>query len=350
MLVKDFNTLILFGQKYDKTQLLAMAQNQASFEEWEVDFWTFIVQWFNDQSHIIVKSSGSTGRPKEISISKQKMLHSAASTCKYLKIKTKHKALLCMSSKHIGGMMMIVRAIYAQLDLHFVKPSANPLQELDTPIDFIALVPYQAHKVLEGSPKKLQAISNIIIGGGKVDYALEQKLITNKIKAWSTFGMTETISHIALKEIGKSDYYNCLPGIEISISQKGTLVIHAPNILDAELHTNDLIEFVAKDKFRWLGRLDFAIEIGGLKFIPEVLEEKIASKLSNPFLISSVPHPTLGQELILIIEGNKEMAIPVDIFSTLHKYEIPKRIFFLDKLSYTTSGKIDRNKTKERIE
>lgn len=347
--MKDFNRLTLFGQEYTKDALLLESESSSNRASWENHFWSFIRQWLDEENHIIVESSGSTGKPKKIKILKSKMLASAESTCKYLKIKAKDKALLCMSANHIGGMMMIVRAFYQRLDLYLIAPQANPLFEFKTTIDFIALVPYQVKMILEANPQKLQGIEKIIIGGGIVDAGLEKRLIEERIEAYSTFGMTETISHIALKRIAKEDYYTCLPNIQISKSDRGTLIIHAPKILDEALETNDLVEILDSDKFRWLGRLDFAIESGGLKVIPEILEKQLASCLKENYIISSLPHATLNQIIVLLIESDHTLEIAENIFESFGKYEIPKQIIFLPKFAYTKSGKIDRIKTREMI-
>lgn len=346
--MKDFNNLCLNGKIYSKQELLEQTVNDTGQAIEHLDFWLFISQWFNEKAYIEVSSSGSTDKAKIIQIPKKKMIASAAMTCQFFNLKKGASALLCLSAKHIGGMMMIVRAMHAEFNLLITTASANPLKTLHEKIDFIALVPYQAKTILKENPESLASIANIIIGGGKIDYELQQALLENQLTAYSTFGMTETISHIALQKIGSETYYTCLDGIHVEQSSRGTLIVNAPILLDEALETNDLITLVSSKKFKWLGRTDFAIESGGLKFIPEQIEQKLEAKIQERFIISSRPHPLLNNELILLIEGTERVLDPT-IFAGLEKYEKPKKVYFISKFAETATGKINRIQSQKLI-
>ena len=339
--MKDFNNIKVNGRLWRIEAYLEEAKNKDALADWESDFLSFLEQWTNTESFISVRSSGSTGKAKNIQISKKRMLASAAMTCQFFKLKPEDTALLCLSTKHIGGMMMVLRAIYAGLNLIPREANANPLQHLKEQIDFIAIVPYQAKSILSENPSALENIAHIIIGGGKVDYALQEALKQANVKAFSTFGMTETISHFALQEITKDDSYTCLPGIKIAQSTEGTLIVDAPELLDKAITTNDLIELISAKQFRWLGRKDFAIESGGLKFIPEQIEKRLESKIPERFIITSRSHEQLNNEIILLIEGEQRTLDP-KIFEGLSKYEKPKAIVFVPALIEVANGKIDR--------
>lgn len=344
MNVKDFNILYLDGNKLDLFSPNLNLKNNTL----DKNVVLFINQWINNKNYILVETSGSTGKPKTIRIEKEFMLESAKMTCEYFKLKEKDNALLCMSAKHIGGIMMIVRAIYAKMNLIVVEPSSNPLKSIDTPIDFAAMVPYQISKTLEQDTEKLQKVKNLIIGGGTINYALEQKIIKNHINAFHTFGMTETISHIALRDIQKGKIFHCLQDISVAKNKDNSLVINAPNIGQLHLETNDIVELIDAHSFIWKGRKDFAIESGGIKIHPEIIEQKLAPFISNRFLVSSLPDDNFNNKLILIVEG-KKVNLPKQIFKVLGKYEQPKAIFFIDKFVATESGKINRIKTTKLI-
>ncbi|MEZ4916978.1 MAG: AMP-binding protein [Chitinophagales bacterium] len=344
MNVKDFNILYLNGNKLELFSSNFNLKNNTL----DKNVVLFINQWINSKNYVIVETSGSTGKPKSIKILKQYMLESAKMTCQYFSLQEKDNVLLCMSAKHIGGMMMIVRAIYAKMNLIVVSPSANPLKDIDTPIDFLAMVPYQVNKTLEQNTEKLQKVKKLIIGGGTINYSLEQKIIKHQISAFHTFGMTETISHIAIRNIQKGKIFHCLQGISVAKNKDNSLVINAPTIGQAHLETNDIIELIDAHSFIWKGRKDFAIESGGVKMHPEMIEQKLASFISNRFLVSSLPDDNFNNKLILIIEG-KKVNLPKQIFNALDKYEQPKEVFFIDKFVETESGKINRFKTTELI-
>jgi len=343
--MKDFNNLSIGGKLYSKNELLELSANMDEKPNWSLDFCLFIQQWLNDSVSIKVNTSGSTGKAKSIEISKAKMLVSAAMTCDFFNLRKGDTALLCLSPKHIGGMMMIVRALYAKLNLILKLPNANPLEDVNDKINFIALVPYQVKTILDQNPEKLAKIPHVIIGGGQLDFALQQSLQHHQVESYSTFGMTETISHIALQKIGSEGQYTCLDGIHVERSSRGTITVHAPSLMEEPLETNDLIELISSKQFKWLGRTDFAIESGGLKFIPEAIERKLESKIQGRFIISSRPHLKLNNELIIIIEGEQSF-LDAHLFDSLGKYEQPRAVFFVKALAETANGKIDRIKSR----
>lgn len=343
MNVKDFNILNLNGKKID----LYAPNINLKLGGLSIDVVMFINQWINNKNYINVETSGSTGKPKSIKILKEHMLESAKMTCSYFNLHENHNALLCLSAKHIGGIMMIVRAIFSKMNLIIVNPNANPLKNTRIPIDFVAMVPYQVSKTIDKNLDKLQKVKNLLIGGGTINYSLEKKLKLNKINAFHTFGMTETISHIAIRDILEGNIFNCLEGINISKNENECLIIEAPKIGQRKLQTNDIIEQINSKSFIWKGRKDFAIESGGLKMHPEIIEQKLAPFINKRFIVSALPDINLNNKLILIIEG--KINIPKQLFDVLDKYEQPKEVFFITKFIETESGKINRLKTTELI-
>lgn len=346
--MKDFNILKIEGEILNKKSLETQSKLFIAMDNWKGDFWRFIAQWINDENFILVNTSGSTSAPKSIKILKEKMLESAAMTCSFFNLKKDDTALLCLSAKHIGGMMMIVRSIYAQLNLITTEPKANPLININKSIDFTAMVPYQAQTCLNESSEKTKAIKNIIIGGGKVSYDLQQLIQLNQINAYSTFGMTETISHIALQKIGYEDYYTCLNNIEVEKSEENTLIINAPNLLSEKLTTNDIVELKNNKQFIWLGRKDFAIETGGVKVLPELIEKKLEPHINSRFIISYITSSKFNNEVVLLIESN-EYKFDETIFKDLNKFEKPKKILFIKQFIKTENGKIKREATRGLI-
>jgi O-succinylbenzoic acid--CoA ligase len=258
--------------------------------------------------------------------------------------------------------MMIVRALAGNMQLVVVEPSGNPFKEIrEIPSSyFIAIVPYQAYHILEensgfpGTPKA------VLIGGGNTDHKLIQKILTTNTPTYHSFGMTETVSHIALKRLDgvTAPDYKVLEGIEISLDNRGCLVIDAPDLNDNTLITNDLIEITGHNTFKWLGRYDLAINSGGIKIHPEQVEEKIEQLFSNlnidnNFFISSIPDDKLGEKVVLIME-NVETSLDIKtvlsyLSDNLPEYHCPKEILFLPEFEYTDTGKINRLKTRTQI-
>ncbi len=305
------------------------------------DMETFLKQWFDNRDHVIVKTSGSTGKPKDIRLKKMHMVNSAKATGKYFGLPERTTALLCMPVQYIAGKMMLVRAMILGWWLDVIEAGSNPLLGIDKEYDFSAMVPLQLFNSLD----KISRIKKLIVGGGVVSHELEVKLQDVQTQIYATYGMTESITHIAIKALNtsrKSEFYTTLPGVKISNDSRGCLVIHAPDIAEVELVTNDLAEVKSEYEFRWLGRIDHVINSGGIKIIPEQVEQKLSKIIATRFFITSKPDIKLGERLVMIIEGNQQIFTLTSLKKLLPKYEIPKEIFYLDKFKETPTGKIDR--------
>ena len=234
----------------------------------------FLSEWNNDSLFVHVQTSGSTGAPKPVLAEKRRMLASARITNDFLGLREGDAALLCMSLDYIAGKMMVVRSIERGLKLITVEPSGHPLNHSqlatdDCQIDFAAMVPLQVYNTLQvpEERKRLLQIRHLIIGGGAIDEALGAELKNFPNAVWSTYGMTETLSHIALRRLSgpeASDWYIPFPSVKVSLSDDGCLVIDAPEVCPGRLVTNDIAE-ISPQGFRILGRKDNVICSGGIK-------------------------------------------------------------------------------------
>lgn len=305
-------------------------------EEFEQSVGDFLLDWFDNKSYIEMNTSGTTGTPKLIQVEKEAMVNSAIATGDFFDLAPGDKALHCLPAKYIAGKMMFVRGFILGLDMDFVAPDSHPLQNCDTIYDFAAMVPLQARHSLD----ELCNVKKLIIGGAKIDKTLEDELLKLPTQVYETYGMTETITHIAAKLVGETAF-TVLPNVTISYTDENCLVIHAPRISDDVIITNDMVELVNENQFVFLGRADNIINSGGIKHLPEQIEDKLAEKIPRRFLIAGKPDAELGEKLMLIVEG-EPFEIDREIFSVLAKYEKPKEIAFVPKFDETGSGKIIR--------
>jgi len=308
----------------------------------------FLKEWFSDAHFVLVKTSGSTGNPKSIHLRKDFMINSALATGRYFQLGENTKALCCLPIKFIAGKMMLVRALTLGWNLDIIESTSNPLQEITKEYDFSAMVPLQ----LRNSISKIDQIRTLIVGGGVVSRDLDKAIQTVDTKCYATYGMTETITHIAIKKLNKftqlelesESVYKTLPDVTVSRDKRSCLVIHAPKISDVDIITNDVVEVVSKTEFNWKGRLDHVINSGGVKLHPEEIEQKLSHKIHSRFFIAGIPDEILGEKCILVIEG-ENYQITKKHFSKLSRFENPKEILFIPKFIETGSGKIQRLKT-----
>ena len=312
-------------------------------EEHEKSVGDFILDWFDKKSYIELNTSGTTGSPKIIQMDKQAMVNSALATGDFFDLSPGDKALHCLPTKYIAGKMMFVRGFILGLDMDFVAPTSHPLLHNETKYDFVSMVPLQA----QNSLAELKNVKKMIVGGAKMSKMLEKNLSKLNVKGYETYGMTETITHIAAKKIGEKAF-SVLPNIKISQDDRNCLVIDAPKISEETIITNDLVELVNENEFIFLGRIDNVINSGGIKLIPEQIEEKLSGKIHSRFFVTGIQDATLGEKLALIIEGEKG-SLDETIFDGLDKYEKPKEVFYVSKFIETQNGKIKRKEILEHI-
>ncbi|MFD1613817.1 AMP-binding protein [Gelatiniphilus marinus] len=325
----------------------------------------FLLDWLDKNDYITVNTSGSTSKPKPIKISKQAMVDSAIATGDFLNLKPGNKALYCLPAHYIAGKMMLVRALVLGLELDLTQPTSQPIFDYEMHYDFAAMVPMQLEKIY----RYCDNIKNIIVGGAPVSITLKKAVKDIKSNVYETYGMTETITHIALKKLNnysslQSDskpelntvkvsqsvksYFKTLPNISISQDQRGCLVINAPRISKDTIITNDIVKLYSDTTFEWLGRHDNIINSGGVKLSPEKIEAKLQDKIEQRFFIASEKDERLGEHLILVIEGDSNK-MDNTIFSNLDKYEKPKAIYHINQFVETASGKIQRSKTLNQL-
>jgi len=350
----------------------------------------FIEEWNNDLDYVVGHSSGSTGKPKEINMLKSDMIASAKLSNKYFNITENSTLLLCLSADYIAGKMQIVRTICANATLLCIEPSSHPISSIkkknideliidyatqkkennllkveftfknfvltkentadisNLKIDFAAMVPMQVEKEINN----LSVIKTLIIGGAPISDKLNKNLQDSKTLCYSTYGMTETVSHIALKAINidsykNKDFYEAMDNVYFEKDERGCLIIKTEHLSFKKIITNDIVELSDSKHFKWLGRYDNIINSGGIKFTPESIEEKISQFINKPFYITSRKSELLTNEIILIIEDSQWERKLIDDFlqdvkRILPKYSIPKDIIFSSILARTSSGKIIR--------
>jgi o-succinylbenzoate---CoA ligase len=329
--------------------------------EYEQKVLDFCKKWLSGQQEFTLKTSGSTGEPKPINLTRFQMEASAKLTGKTFDLKAGDKALVCLNVGYIAGIMMLVRGMVLGLELTIIEPNSNPLENFENhDFDFAAFVPLQIQNILENKNyiETLNRMKAIIVGGASVNEVLERKIQKLEVPVYSTYGMTETVSHIAIRRLNgiyKSENFQVLEGVKIGIDDRSCLNIIASASNNVLVQTNDIVEIIHENEFKLIGRFDNIINSGGVKIQLEKVEKVIEKWFVNKrFFAYGVEDLSLGQKLILIIETEslsnelKENIIS-NLKNKLSKYEIPKQIFTINHFSETPTGKIDKKTTIKRL-
>ncbi|MGS0748471.1 AMP-binding protein [Halpernia sp. GG3] len=323
------------------------------FEQQVLDFIKF---WFSDEKYISVQTSGSTGIPKNIRVEKEKMRNSAKMTCDFLKLESGNSAVLCLPVEYISGKMVIVRAIERKLILNIENSSLKPFEDFSEKVDFCAMTPLQVENTLD----KISRIDKLIIGGAKVSTELklkiQKKILEEQAKTivYETYGMSETLSHIALRQIAPNEdtYFTAFDEVKITVDERNCLQISAPMLNSEVLQTNDIVDLVNDKQFQFIGRTDFIINSGGLKISPEILEKLVKKEINSELIFVGIFDKILSEKLVLVIEGEKQDLISekLDLINFPTKNHRPKEFYFLKSFPRTETGKIMRLDIKKLIE
>jgi O-succinylbenzoic acid--CoA ligase len=337
--------------------------------------------WESGQETFEIQTSGSTGIPKKILLHRKQMLASVKMTAKAFNLKEGDTAFCCLNIDYIAGMMMLVRAFEIGMDLLIVEPKSNPFEDIEKHLyilkanrgqNFFAFVPLQIQTILESTPifyEILNSAKAIIIGGAAVNDAILEKVQKIYRPVYVTYGMSETLTHIAIKRINgseKEDFFNTLEGVDIQLNEESCLMIKSKTTDGQWITTNDVAEIINGSSFVLHGRIDNVINSGGVKIQLEKVEKAVDSvlkklktdeqKLNGRYFVFSLPDEKLGERLIFVLEKETNAAFPsrddatkIDILQgfkeILPKFEVPKEVFFLEKMLETPTGKIDKIKT-----
>lgn len=325
----------------------------------------FCKEWLLGKEDFPIFTSGSTGTPKAITISRKQMQESAWATAKALGLEAGDNAFICLNTNYIAGKMMLVRGLEIGMNMTVAEPAANPFAGMETPLphfDFYAFVPLQLQTLLEEGKQieKLNKAKAIIVGGAPVNAALANALQTISAPIYATYGMTETVSHIALKRLNgkeQSPYYQALPNTQIGQDERGCLTIISPVTHFEKIITNDKVKLIDSQRFEWIGRVDNVINSGGVKIQIEKIENEIDTLFAQlgilqRFAVVGLPDGKLGEAVTLVVEGNSLLAHVADneilnlLKNKLSKYEVPKKILYLPALPETETNKVNKLKIK----
>lgn len=326
-------------------------------------------EWLSGATEFVVRTSGSTGDPKPITLHRKQLIASASATGAALGLRPGCRALVCLPSGYIAGRMMLVRGLVLDMAMTVVEPASDPFASLSTDagFDFMAVVPLQLQTLLDGPPSylaRLNAMQAILVGGGPMSKTLEERVGSLTAPVYHTYGMTETVTHIALRRLNGAEAsaaFRLLPGVEVGTDDRGCLRIKGPMTLDQWVQTNDLVVLQPDDSFLWLGRWDNVLNTGGIKVQIEQIEtalEQVLRELGlgeRRFFIGPLPDERLGQVVTALVEGEPleieaEAAIQSALRDRLDRFALPRRFVYLPSLAETPTGKIDRQANLRQVQ
>ncbi len=348
---------IIDGHALSGNELISRARailKSSREEKWRTDLFEFILNFLDENIPLSQKTSGTTGEPIILELKREAMIRSAKMTLAYFRFNPGDSALLCLPVEYIAGKMMVVRALIGKLNLLTVKPTGRPLENFSGKADFTAMVPMQLFESVK-KPVQISQIRKLIVGGGEISPGLRRMI--RKIETpiiYETFGMSETYTHFAVRRMSGSspeEHFNILEGVRVETDPRGCAIVNIPGITEKRVVTNDLIEMKGHNRFEWLGRIDNVINTGGIKIIPEVLEEKIRKIIDLELVVTNIPDEKLGEKIVLVVESNSSDLPTAEwmklLRAKLKNHEMPREIYAIPKLPRNAAMKVLRKDIRE---
>ena len=344
------------GKIIDLEAIVSQGLERSVQSEYEANTRQIIKSWLLGQHEFAFKTSGSTGMPKSCVFSRDQVKNSAHRSLDFFGLKPGDTVLCCLNTEFVAGFMMIIRALIGQLNLVIIDPVSDPWKNLEDSINFTAVTPIQIESGLRDHPEKISMIGKLLVGGAAIHPLLERQLGALPVHVYHSYAMTETLTHIAMREVGSesiSNIYSALEGVTFSTDAENCLIIHDAILGLKELRTNDVIELLNAKSFRWLGRIDNIVNSGGIKIQIEQLEASISELLvkhgiNSNFCIVSKDDQVLTNKVVLLLENNELSFEALEIRSILKfglpRYHCPTEVKLVPEIFLTKSGKVDRLK------
>lgn len=335
----------------------AFADESAEGERRQLrDALAFCRRWLRGDAEFTLHTSGSTGAPKSITVQRDQIEASARLTGAALGLQAGMRALVCLNAGYVAGVMMLARGLVLGLELTVVAPSRRPLAPFaeGEPFAFTALAPLQLRETLRQAPDRalLDQMHAVLIGGAPIEADLLAELAAVRAPLYHTYGMTETVSHVALRRLNgptADDRFIPLPDVVIGRDARGCLTVRGPMTRHQTVVANDRIELFPDGSFRWLGRVDNVINTGGVKVQAEVVEAALARIWPGRRLfVVGTPDPVLGEAVTAVVEGEPPVEPPTAVVqraALFGRYAAPRRYLFVPRFAETPTGKIDRRAT-----
>jgi len=305
----------------------------------------------------VVATSGTAGRPRLAELPGDAIEAAVRASAIVLGAGREDRWLSCLPLAHIGGLLVVYRHLLLGAPLTFRdRVTAGVMADL-LDVRFTSMVPTQLTRLLDAGAE-LRRLRAILVGGSRLDRALEGRAAAAGARVIPTYGMTETCGGVVYA--GRP-----LPGVEVRASPSGELLVRGPTLMrgyrldedatsaafdsDGWLRTGDGGEVTPDGAVRAWGRLAEVIVSGGEKIWPADVEAALADHPAvAAVVVSGAPDREWGQRVVARVVPRKPEAPPSleslreHAARTVARHKLPREVVIVDHLPRTALGKIRR--------
>ncbi|MCU0417136.1 MAG: AMP-binding protein [Cytophagaceae bacterium] len=334
------------GDIWDKKRILSLDNTNLNQYPLAIQL---CYEWYLSNASPTIQTSGSTGYPKTIQLDRKAIAASVQRTARFFNLSAQSTFLVVLPLDKIAGRMQLYRALCLEATVYVNTPSRSLNDVLSLPYDFVSLSTLQIRHLVQDE-RGIALLSDcriVLIGGAAPDESTIQRLqVLPHTEVYLSYGMTETLSHIAIQALHpiREPGFRLLDGVEWRATRHSTMI--TDRLLGIEIETTDSLEALSDSYFVYKGRRDRVINSGGVKVHPELIETIVQQWFieqgwTNLFYVGSLPHPALGEQVVLYID-----ALPVEKNSLLEgikqrvpPYHAPREVI-VQTIQVSENGKI----------
>ena len=341
-----------------------------------------------DDIALVLYTSGTTGNPKQVPLTHANLCASAYHIAATLQLSSADRCLNIMPLFHIHGLAAAVLATLAGggsvactnglTGDHFFEwlEALRPT--------WYTCVPAMHQAILAGADARSEAIRRNPLRFIRSSSAPLPPLVMAALECCfnapviEAYGMTEAAHQISSNPlppgVRKPGSVGLPAGPEVAIAndagklltrgERGEIVIRGANVVASNngnpepntgasthgwFHTGDQGWLDADGYLYITGRLKEMINRGGEKISPREIDAAIESHPGvRAAATFGIPHPTLGEEVVAAVVTNGDVAVTESsiinqVRQRMGAKRVPRRIYFVDQLPRTDSGKVRRS-------
>lgn len=341
-----------------------------------------------DHGGFILFTSGTTGEPKGVLLSRRALLASADASARRLGWRSGDRWLLRLPIAHVGGLSIVTRCLAARSTVVLdSSPSFEPAAFVEnvarTDTTLVSLVPTMLYRLVEAGLRAPSSVRLALIGGAPATPELLGRAADLGWPTAPTYGMTEACSQIAtagpadwgrpIEHVGReldgmeARVVDPESGEEIEDGRAGLVQIRGAALFQGYLgeerrergqwfSTGDWGRRNVDGNLRILARRTDMILSGGENVAPTQVE---AALVAHPDIedacVVGIEDPEWGQRVTALVVARRSARVPADetveafLRPRLSRFELPRRLVWVEALPTAPSGKIDRRAAVNRM-